>query len=100
MDTIIRFQPIAPPASPTVAVENTPPRNAESAFKSVLDGFGQELERGQRLMARASHGAVGMAPEQLLALQAGVYRYTEVVDLTSKLVDRTCTGLKTTLQSQ
>jgi hypothetical protein len=72
----------------------------ESAFKSVLEGFGKELDRGQRLMDRAGQGGVGLAPEQLLALQAGVYRYTEVVDLTSKLVDRTCTGLKTTLQSQ
>jgi hypothetical protein len=58
------------------------------------------MDRGQHLMQRVVHGAQGLAPEQLLALQAGVYRYTEVVDLTTKLVDRACSGLKTTLQSQ
>jgi hypothetical protein len=102
MDTIVRIQP--PPTA--VAPErgsNTSPRSQSdggSPFKAVLEGFGRELDRGQRLMQHVTRGASAMAPEQLLALQAGVYRYTEVVDLTTKLVDRTCTGLKTTLQSQ
>ena len=36
-----------------------------------------------------------MEPGQLLALQAGVYRYSEAVDLASKLIDRTSSGVKT-----
>ena len=36
----------------------------------------------------------------LLALQAGVYRYSEAVDLTAKLVDRAANGVKTVIQGQ
>ena len=42
----------------------------------------------------------GLGPEQLLALQAGVYRYSEAVDLAAKLVDRASNGLKTVVQGQ
>jgi len=42
-------------------------------------------------------GALGAA--ELIALQAGIYRYTELVDLTSKFVDRAANAVRTTLQS-
>ncbi len=45
-----------------------------------------------------SHGEMGNV--ELLALQAGVYRYSEVVDLSAKLVDRASSGVKTVLQGQ
>lgn len=102
MDTLVRIAP-TPSVEPGPAAATTtarPKSDSGEAFKTVLEGFGKELDRGQRLMHHATRGGTGMAPEQLLALQAGVYRYTEVVDLTTKLVDRTCNGLKTTLQSQ
>jgi hypothetical protein len=35
---------------------------------------------------------------QLLALESGVYRYSEVIDLASRLVDRANAGVKTILQ--
>jgi hypothetical protein len=71
-----------------------------SAFQRVVDGLGKELHSGERMMHTALHAGSGgesFAPSDLLALQAGVYRYSEVVDLTSKLIDRTATGLKTVL---
>ena len=43
---------------------------------------------------------VSRAAEQLLAIQAGVYRYTQEVELASKVVDRVTNGVKTVLQSQ
>jgi hypothetical protein len=36
----------------------------------------------------------------MIALQAGVYRYVEAVELCTKLVDRSTAAVKTTLQSQ
>ena len=36
--------------------------------------------------------------DSLIALQAGIYRYTEAVDLAAKLVDRTTAAVKRTLQ--
>jgi hypothetical protein len=36
----------------------------------------------------------------LIALQAGIYRYGETVDLAAKLVDKAGTDVKTVLQGQ
>ena len=41
-----------------------------------------------------------LASGDLLALQAGVYRYSEAVDLSAKLVDRATSGVKTVIQGQ
>jgi hypothetical protein len=45
-------------------------------------------------------GGKDLGPGELLALQAGVYRYSEAVDLSAKLVDRATSGVKTVLQGQ
>jgi hypothetical protein len=41
-----------------------------------------------------------LGPAELIALQAGVYRYSEAVDLAAKLVDRATSGVKTVVQGQ
>jgi hypothetical protein len=47
-------------------------------------------------MADASRGNLGgLDSAQLIALQAGIYRYSEAVDLLAKLVDRAATAVKT-----
>lgn len=74
-----------------------------SPFAQVLRGLGREMDRGEALVKGAVRGA-GQGQElgngQLLALQAGVYRYSEAVDLSAKLVDRATNGVKTVLQGQ
>jgi hypothetical protein len=78
---------------------------ALSPFAKVLEGLGREVDRGESMVHRAL-GAHGDAHEgqmgnvELLALQAGVYRYSEAVDLSAKLVDRAASGVKTVLQGQ
>jgi hypothetical protein len=42
--------------------------------------------------------AVGADPGTLIALQAGIYRYSEAVDLAGKLVDRGGNAVRTVLQ--
>jgi hypothetical protein len=74
-----------------------------SAFANLLKGLGSELDRGEAIAERAIHaGGAGarLSPEQLLALQAGIYRYSEAIDLVTKVVDRATQAVKTTLQSQ
>jgi len=97
-------------APPTLPALQTPPSHVaprptaaapahgseRSPFQRMLEGIGNEIDRGERTI----HGAIAaggsdMAPSDLLALQAGVYRYSEAVDLASKLVDRASTGVKT-----
>jgi hypothetical protein len=50
-------------------------------------------------MRRALHGG-DLGAAELLSLQAGIYRYSEAVDLSAKLVDRATSGVKTVLQGQ
>lgn len=80
-----------------------PPEAAEpmSPFARVLRGLGNEVDRGERLVRRATGaGGQDLGPAELLALQAGVYRYSEAVDLSAKLIDRATNGVKTILQGQ
>jgi hypothetical protein len=86
------------PALPSPA----PPTNPEqpSAFGRLVRGLGAEVQRGEAVVHHAIASASGgdLDPGQLIALQAGVYRYAEAVDLASRLVDHATTGLKTVIQ--
>jgi hypothetical protein len=75
----------------------------EPKFATVLHALARESDRGESLVQRALSGSRGggdLGPGELLALQAGIYRYGHVVDLATKLVDRAATDVKTVLQGQ
>jgi len=79
-----------------------PPERAPNsgAFHRVLLAVGAEVDRGERLIQGVVSGRAGaLGAAELIALQAGIYRYTELVDLTSKFVDRAANAVRTTLQS-
>ena len=89
--------------APTGADERAPTGSGVHPFLQMLRGLGQELDRGESIAERAIHGAGargGMSPQRLIALQAGIYRYSEAVDLVTKLVDRGTQAVRTTLQNQ
>jgi len=72
-----------------------------SPFARILRGLGREVDHGEKVVRRAIEGGgKDLGPADLLALQAGVYRYSEAVDLSAKLVDRATSGVKTVLQGQ
>ncbi|HEU5076428.1 MAG TPA: hypothetical protein VFU02_19690 [Polyangiaceae bacterium] len=77
------------------------PRERSSAtFERVLVAVGAQFDRGEGLIRGVVSGGAGpMSAAELIALQAGIYRYTELVDLTSKFVDRAANAVRTTLQS-
>jgi hypothetical protein len=69
----------------------------------MLESVGREVQHGETLMRSAlaaTHSGIGIAPAELIALQAGVYRYSEAVDLASRLVDRATSSVKTVVQGQ
>jgi hypothetical protein len=71
---------------------------AEASFARALKGVGGAVDRGEALIAHAAHGNLGgLDSGQLIALQAGIYRYSEAVDLVAKLVDRASTAVKTVI---
>jgi hypothetical protein len=81
-----------------------PPRSARPespSFAEVLHGLGREIDRGEKTLRVAMESmqpGSDFAPARLLALQAGVYRYSEAIDLASRLVDRAVGGVKTIMQ--
>src|SRR6266536_1698337 len=91
---------VAESETPSVGREAGAPESP-GGFARLLHSLGHELDRGEAL----AEGAIrhpgaggGMSPEGLIALQAGIYRYSEAVDLVTKLVDRGAQAVKTTLQ--
>ena len=87
-------EPEHPPGPASRAGDDEP-----SPFARILRGLGREVDRGEHVVGRALHGG-DLGPGELLALQAGVYRYSEAVDLAAKLVDRATNGVKTVIQGQ
>ncbi len=93
--------PLPPPPSPAApaAVRESAP-SGPSPFARLLAGVGGELARGEALVrgAAGGPGAGAMGAAELIALQAGVYRYAETVDLAAKLVDHATSSVRTVLQ--
>ena len=83
-------------AAPSKARALTP-NDGESPFVQALRGLGTEIDVGEKQVAGASQYRE-YDTATLIALQAGIYRYTEAVDLASKIVDRATSAVKTVLQ--
>jgi len=104
--------PLGAHASPTLGPEpalevdtaqSSGSERSAPAFGQLLRSLGRELDRGESLAQSAIRGGRGhasLSPERLIALQAGIYRYSEAVDLATKLVDRGTQAVRTTLQNQ
>ncbi len=77
----------------------------QEASKSggMLSHVVSELEKGQLNMEKLiKAGASGksFSNAELISLQAGMYKYTQELDLTSKVVEKATSGLKDTLKTQ
>jgi hypothetical protein len=92
----------APGATPALRPSAAVPSEGPSPFARLVRGLGHEVARGEALVRGAveASNAGTMDAGQLLALQTGVYRYSEVVDLTARLVDHATGGLRTVMQGQ
>jgi hypothetical protein len=92
--------PIEPETARAAAAPTLAPQPSSSgsgvAFAQALAGVGGAIDRGEALIARATRGSMaGLDSAQLIALQAGIYRYSEAVDLVAKLVDRASSAVRT-----
>lgn len=90
------------PAPPAVAPP--PPESSEADAEPVPSGFEQllralsaNIEEGEHIVARAKSGYTSFDAAELIALQAGIYRYSEAIDLSAKLVDRATSAVRTVL---
>jgi hypothetical protein len=90
--------PALPPAGsdPLPAAVAPPVRS----FEHLLLDLGARIDGGERLVEDASAGRyAGLDAGELIALQAGIYRYSEAVDLGAKLVDRAASSVRAVLQA-
>jgi hypothetical protein len=70
---------------------------------AAMSSMVAEMEKGQGLLDKLIQGGlkgVKFNNTQLLSLQAGMYKYTQELDLTGKVVDKATSGLKETLKTQ
>jgi len=94
--TFVEPATVSVPPPPAVT---SPGRASPSTFERMVHGLGDAIDRGDRFVERAaSTHYSGLDAGQLIALQAGIYRYSEAVDLTAKLVDRLTGAAKTVLE--
>jgi hypothetical protein len=78
-------------------------QGAASTQKTMVTHVIDSLEKGQlNLDKLIQAGASGkeFTNAELLSLQAGMYKYTQELDLTSKVVEKATSGLKDTLKTQ
>jgi hypothetical protein len=90
--------PETPLAGPPLEPAAPRPDPGPSSFELVLRRIGRNVETGERIVAGAAGGYASLDAAELIALQAGIYRYSEAIDLTAKLVDRTTSAVRTVLQ--
>lgn len=87
------------PTTPTVA-ETTA---TGGDFRSLLRDAAESLARGESSIDAAVHRLTRgrtLSPEELIALQATVYRHAAEVEMAAKLVDKLTSGVRTLLTSQ
>jgi len=75
---------------------------ASKATNGLVGMFG-DMEKGQASLDKLINGSMNgknFNNSELLALQAGMYKYTQELDLTSKVVEKATSGLKDTLKTQ
>lgn len=87
--------PLDPPtASPAAR------REGPSPFERLTHDLGRAIDQGEELVGRAALGRFErMDAATLIAVQAGIYRYSEAIDLATKLVDRTTSAARTLLEA-
>ena len=85
------------PTAPTAQQATEP----QVSFKDVFRQIASSVDRGEQTVSAALRVPAGADDDRrMLALQAGVYRYVEAVELCSRIVDRSTSAVKTVLQSQ
>jgi hypothetical protein len=88
-----------PPSSGGTGSGPIPAMGGDSQFGQVLKAIGAEIDRGEHVFHTAVAAPGNLDPAELIALQAGIYRWGEAVDLAAKLVDRAGSAVRVTLQN-
>ncbi len=84
--------------TPTTSVGQTA-RVERSKMAGMLDKLVSGQDKMSKIMDMALSGRK-FEPQELLAMQAGVYRFSQELELTSKVVEKATGGIKQTMNTQ
>ena len=85
------------------AMDPVAQKSEVSKGSNMLMGMMGNMEKGQASLDKLINGGLGgknFSNSELLSLQAGMYKYSQELDLTSKIVEKATSGLKDTLKTQ
>lgn len=85
------------------AMDPVSQKSEVSKSKSMLMGMMDNMEKGGAAIDKLLNGGLvgkNFSNSELLGLQAGMYKYTQELDLCSKVVEKATSGLKDTLKTQ
>ena len=74
-------------------------RTERSKMASMVEGLVNGQDKMTKMMEVAMSGKK-LGPQELLAMQAGIYRFSQELELTSKVVEKATSGLKQTMNTQ
>ena len=74
-------------------------RSKQNRMTKMLEGLIKGQDRMTHIMNMALSGRQ-FSPPELIAMQAGVYRFAQELELTSKVVEKATSGIKQTMNTQ
>jgi hypothetical protein len=92
-------RPVAPAPAPTGPLSAGPAKPIRGVAAGVL---GRMLEDERRVNAdlKAALSGRTFSPQELIAMQAEVMKYSQELDVVSRVVDKTTGAVKQTMQTQ
>jgi hypothetical protein len=90
-------------AATTRAADPVAAKAEVSKSTTALTRMISDMEKGQGTLDKLISGGLSgkeFSSTELLALQAGMYKYTQELELTGKVVEKATSGLKDTLKTQ
>jgi transcription termination factor NusB len=75
----------------------------QEAQKGSMNKLISSVVKGQNKMDKIMEMATSgkkFSPQELLAMQTGMYRYTHELEMVTKIVEKTTEGIKKTMQTQ
>ena len=78
---------------------NKPGTGSDAGLQKLFGGVMEGQGKLDKIIKLATSGK-SFSPTELLAVQAGVYKFSQELELTSKVVEKATSGVKQTLQTQ
>jgi transcription termination factor NusB len=87
------------PSTQVKPIEASQEAKKPDGLKRVISGVMDGQSKLDQIISKASSGKQ-FSNQELLAMQAGVYKFSQELELTSKVVEKATSGIKQTMQTQ